>query len=214
MGANDHMTGGHMDLHLTESFRRLGVPWKDRVIRQTDLDKLSREAAAEWILDNPIRYVSFMPYKQLLLWEKDTDGFWSYKSSYPGLQTLFFGFQILNQAFYLIVLILALYAAICALRALVSRSLVIARLGLLFCMPLFVSLLAAVFTGQTRYHFPAMPFLLITASWAIFQTSLVAKVMSLGMVLRTTGGQKSDDEQSQVDPQNRGRRKETSRRSS
>ena len=34
-------------------------------------------------------------------------------------------------------------------------------------MPAFCTVLAFGFTGQTRYHYPAMPFVMILAAWVI-----------------------------------------------
>ena len=34
-------------------------------------------------------------------------------------------------------------------------------------MPLFVSLLGFFFTGQVRYHYPAMPFVIVAAGWTV-----------------------------------------------
>ncbi len=167
LGANDHMTGGHFDYQHTPAFTDLGIPWEERVARQVELDRLQKQVAGDWIRDNPGSYIAWMPRKVFLLWYKDTEGFWSYKSSYPAHQSIALALQALNQVAYLAVLFLSLFAAWVAARALLRRDGALAPLGLLFCMPLFVTLLAAVFTGQIRYHFAAMPFLFLTAAWSL-----------------------------------------------
>ena len=65
----------------------------------------------------------------------------------------------------MLVIILALGCGAWATWGVLRRDEQIQQLALLFCMPIFVSLLAAAFTGQIRYHFAAMPFL-IAAAWS------------------------------------------------
>ena len=167
IGANDHMTGSHFDYQLTPAFAELGIPWEERVVRQVELDRRQKQAAGDWIRENPGTYIAWMPRKVFLLWYKDTDGFWAYKSSYPAYQNIALALQALNQVAYLAILLLSLYAAWVAARALLRQDGALAPLGLLFCMPLFVTLLAAIFTGQIRYHFAAMPFLFLAAAWSL-----------------------------------------------
>ena len=135
--------------------------------RQVELDKLQRDAAVQWILEDPVRYIAWMPRKVFLLWQKDTGGFWLFKSSYPDRQEIALGLQAANQLYYMLVILLSLYAAWIALTGLLSRDEERARLGLLFCMALFVTIIAAFFSGQIRYHYPAMPFLFVAAAWTL-----------------------------------------------
>ena len=169
LGANDQMTGDHFDYRHTPVFRQLGIPWEDRVARQIELNKLQKQAASDWIRDNTATYIAWIPKKILLLWTKDTDGFWAYANSYPNSTLIIRVFQIANQILYVFILALALGCAIYAAIGLVRQRSDWAMLGLLFCMPVFVSLLAGAFTGQIRYHFPAMPFLFVSAAWMLLK---------------------------------------------
>lgn len=171
IGANDHMTGDHFALEKSAAFARLGIPWSERVRRQVELNKRQKEAGKAWIKQHPLRYLAWIPLKIVMLWRKDTDGFYPYADTYPDHPGAVRSLQWLNQAFYVAVLALALPAAFIGLAGLIRRDEYRARIGLLFCMPVFVSLLAAIFTGQVRYHFPAMPFLVasaaLIASWIL-----------------------------------------------
>jgi len=175
LGANDQLTGDHFEYQRTPVFTELGIPWEDRVARQVELNKRQKESAAEWIKENTASYIGWMPKKILMVWIKDTDGFWSYDNSYPHATLAVRGFQVINQLFYAVTLILALGCAWFAFIGLLRREEKAARLGLLFCMPIFVSLLAAVFTGQIRYHFSSMPFLFIAAAWTLANRTSYAR---------------------------------------
>ena len=166
-GANDAMTGDHYDVPNTPQFQALGIPWQQRVERQVELDKREKAAGISWIEQHPGKYLMWMPKKVAMLWRKDTDGFWSLDFSYPNATLAIRAMQVANQAYYILVLLLALGALGLALKALFRNEPGRLPLLLLFCMPVFVSLLAAVFTGQIRYHFAAMPFLFVAAAWSL-----------------------------------------------
>jgi len=165
LGANDQMTGAHFDYQHTDAFRQLGIPWDERVERQVELNARQKTVAKAWIREHPAEWLAWMPKKVALLWMKDTDGFWAFDRAFPERTGLVRTAQVLNQAFYAFILVTALVCALRALVALVTPGYDARALGLLFLMPVFVSLICAVFTGQIRYHFPAMPLLLVAAAW-------------------------------------------------
>jgi len=167
LGANDQITGDHFAYEVTPVFTQFGIPWAQRVERQVELNQKQKEYAKSWIRQHPGEYAAWMPRKIFYLWVKDTDGFWAFDSTYPAAGGAIRIAQIINQIYYTMVLLLGLICAYFALRAIYIRDSVRMQLGLLFCMPVLVSLLAAVFTGQIRYHFPAMPFIFIAAAWTI-----------------------------------------------
>lgn len=172
LGANDQMTGDHFEYQHTPVYTRFGIPWSERVERQVEINRVQKEAAVQWIKDNPLEYFAWMPKKAMMLWLKDTDGFWSFDRDYPDSTNLVRAAQFLNQGLYMLVLLLALVAGFVALVGLVRREGEKSRMALLYCMPVFVTLLGAVFTGQIRYHFPAMPYLFILASWMVVYFSV------------------------------------------
>lgn len=167
IGANDQITGDHFEYQDTPVFKQLEIPWAERVKRQVELDKAQKAAAWDWIKENPIEYFSWMPSKVFLLWHKDTSAFWELDGTYPNAKIAVRFGQAINQLYYSVILILSFYCAVISLNAVLRRNSTLMPLALLFCMPVFVSLLAAVFTGQIRYHFPAMASLMIAAAWSL-----------------------------------------------
>lgn len=164
LGANDQITGTHFEYQHTDVYRNLGIPWEQRVERQVELDRAQKDAAKQWIREHPLAYLGWMPKKVALLWQKDTDGFWAFERALPERTRAVMAAKVLNQAYYLLLLVTAGVCAIRAALALVTPGYERRALGLLFLMPVFVSLLGAVFTGQFRYHFPAMPFVILAAA--------------------------------------------------
>jgi len=177
LGANDQMTGGHFEYQDTPVYHQLGIPWEDRVARQVELNQRQKQSAVRWIKENTGSYFAWIPKKILMLWIKDTDGFWAYDHRYPDSTPVIRAFQVANQLYYVVIVALALGCAIYAIVGLVRRRENLAQLGLLFCMPVFVSLVAAVFTGQIRYHFAAMPFLFLAGAWMLLKL-LTTRVQS------------------------------------
>ena len=175
LGANDDMTGRHFGYEETNSFKKLGIPWKERIKRQVELNKKQKEEAVRWIRQNLTEYIKWMPKKFFFLWYKDTDGFWSYQYSYPQYEKRILWAQIINQTYYMLIVILSAICAVVSLKAIIIRNFRYAPLGLLFCMPAFVSILAIVFTGQIRYHFPAIPFLVIASVWSLMHLKFLKK---------------------------------------
>lgn len=167
IGANDQMTGDHMDPRDAKVFADLGISWDDRVSRQVELNEAKKRAAMLWIKENTASFIAWMPKKVFLLWRKDTDGFWSYGFNYENNIVIIRFIQAVNQLYYLIIIALSLVCGLYAFFGLIRQHEEAARLSLLFCMPVFVSLLAAFFTGQIRYHFSAMPFLFVAAAWGL-----------------------------------------------
>jgi hypothetical protein len=108
-----------------------------------------------------------MPRKALLLWKKDTDGFWAFSDTYPNRISTIRFFQWANQLYYLMLLVLARPCIWVCVRGVFGKSDRYLELSLILSMPVFVTLLAMVFTGQIRYHFPAMPFVILAASWSL-----------------------------------------------
>lgn len=165
-GAFDGATGDHVnwDKPMWDS---TGIPFEQRVEREVEADEMLRGKATQWIKDNPGRYVSMMPKKAAFLWLKDSDGFWGLKGSYPELESPLTAAQWINQAFYALMLLLSVPCLIAGLVGWIKRDEGRRRLLMLFLMPVFVTLLAAFFTGQIRYHYGAMPFIIIAAGWTL-----------------------------------------------
>jgi len=166
-GANEQATGDYFAWERGPLWDAAGIPFSERVTRQVELDRRFKALATDWIKAHPGRYLGMGPRKAALLWHKDSDGFWGLKNSHPEHERALTALQWLNQGFYALILLLSAFCFAVGTRALVRRNEELMPLGLLFCMPAFSTLLAFFFTGQIRYHYPAMPFLMVAAAWAL-----------------------------------------------
>ena len=170
-GANDHMTGRHMEGLAKRLEGETGVPWNERVARQVELDRRLREMAVEWIRAHPLEYLAWMPRNAFYLWERATSGFWAFELQYGGGMALR-AVKIANNVYYFVILGLSAVGLWWSIRRREARALLV-----VFAMPAFVTLLAAVFTGQPRYHFPAMPLLVLAAAWTLLRPVTIGSRM-------------------------------------
>lgn len=165
-GAYDGATGDWTGWESTPVWNQSGIPYAERVERQVELDSRFKTLAKSWIAAHPLRWTLLGGKKAALLWRKDSDAFWSMQESYPGQSRGWTIVAILDQLFYFALLALAVPALVVGVRGIVRRD-ATARLALLGCMPAFATLTAFAFTGQIRYHFPAMPFIAVAAGWTL-----------------------------------------------
>lgn len=166
-GANDQATGDWFAWEHTPLWDRTGIPFDQRIERQVELDHRFKALATDWIRANPVRWSTLGVKKMALLWRKDTDAFWSLDESYPALHRVWIVAQVIDQLYYLLLLALAAWPLAIGVRGIARRDAHAAPLALLGCMPVFVTLTAFGFTGQIRYHYPAMPFVAAAAGWTI-----------------------------------------------
>jgi 4-amino-4-deoxy-L-arabinose transferase-like glycosyltransferase len=173
VGNNPSATGGHLFRgQMPDGL--LSVPFEERVARQVELDREARRVALAWIKEHPIDFVMLMPRKFFWLWGPDGEGEWGFQAGYAGYDTSRSVFRILrylNQALYGLVLVFSIFAA----WAVFARR--VWDFDLLQCLavPIFVTLISMIFTGQSRYHFPAMPFVMILAAAGVRQAALGPK---------------------------------------
>lgn len=153
----------------TKDFDLIGVPFSERIARQVEIDRKAKAAAFKWIRENPLRYLALVPAKVALLWGKDTDAFWDFEATYKSgaAQHWIRAAQWANQAYYAGLVLLALPCFALAAYSLFRRGTQERRWLVALLMPAFVTLLCAVFTGQSRFHYPAMPFVLLAAGWSL-----------------------------------------------
>jgi 4-amino-4-deoxy-L-arabinose transferase-like glycosyltransferase len=166
-GANDGATGDWFAWEHTPLWDRTGIPFAQRVERQVELDHRFKKLSTDWIKANPVRWSTLGLKKMALLWRKDTDAFWSMDESYPAMGGTWRIAQALNQVYYMLLLALAVWPLFVGARAVLRRDYTQTQLALLGCMPAFATLTAFGFTGQIRYHYPAMPFVIAAAGWTL-----------------------------------------------
>ena len=161
-GANDLADGDFMAVERTPLWAAVGVPFADRVARQVEIDDRSKALATGWIARHPARWLALGPRKVALLWRKDSDAFWALEAGYPDRSRAWTVLAAVDQLAYLAILALATVALAPAVFSTLRRG-PAQPLALLALTPAFVSATAFGFTGQTRYHVPAMPFLMLAA---------------------------------------------------
>lgn len=165
-GASPQANGGYVEWDRA-LWQQSGIRYEQRIARQIEVDRAFKAKARAWIAANPGRYIAMMPKKAVLLWSKDSDGFWGFGLTYPRLDTLMMPVKLANQLFYMALLVLAAICFWCGARGWLAGDEARRRLCLLWPMPAFVTLTAIVFTGQIRYHHAAMPFIAVAAGWTI-----------------------------------------------
>lgn len=165
-GASPRATGDFYEIDKA-TYAATGVPFSSRIADQVALDRGFKDAAVGWIADNPGRYAALGFKKVALVWLKDSDAFWGVGLSHRDKPAVLLALKAGNQAWYVLLLALAVPCALATVRAVFRGDPDRRRLVCLWAMPIFVVLTAFVFTGQIRYHFPAMPFLVVAAAWTL-----------------------------------------------
>lgn len=139
-----------------------------------DLSELAYDAEARrlgmaWIKAHPDRFAALMPRKLLKLWGPDGEGVWAYETGARHYHPeLFLLIRAANQALYWAVLALAAIAVPLTLRA--RRRAARRAIDwwvLPYAIAAYPSAICVIFSGQSRFHFPAMPFLFMAAASAL-----------------------------------------------
>ena len=153
---------------------RGGFTPDDPLVRALDaragLDEVTYDRAAKalglaWIETHPARFATLMPLKVWRLWGPDGEGLWAYETGSPAWRAAPLAFRVLrgvNQILYWAMLALFLIAPLRLFR----------RRGidwwlLTYGVAAYPTAIAMVFSGQSRFHYPAMPFVVVIAAWWI-----------------------------------------------
>lgn len=135
--------------------------------RQVEIDRQAAAAAIAWIAAHPGQAIALLPLKFWRLWAPDGEGEWGFQAGYSGYNDhvlLFRILRVMNQAYY-VVLMMLFGGSLLRLLKRKSEWHDWTYLGLIVF--LYTTLISTVFSGQSRYHFPAMPWLTIYAAWFI-----------------------------------------------
>jgi hypothetical protein len=146
----------------------LVIQMRFSVADQVAANKRATRLAMQWIWQNPGRFVAMMPLKIWWLWAPDGEAEWAYQAGfarYDEHAMVFRLVRLLNQAFYVAILIAFAISAPMAGRRGVPSS----WLFLSYGFAVYVTIIAIVFSGQSRYHFPVMPWVMIGAAWSAME---------------------------------------------
>jgi 4-amino-4-deoxy-L-arabinose transferase-like glycosyltransferase len=171
-GNNDFAQGEPTGILTEPKFKpileALPVPLSKRHENPVGFNRSVSALAHQWIGENTDRFLAMMPRKLLLLWMKDGEGAWAYELGYPArAKSVIWIARWTNQLIYGLIILLAFPAAIVGLRGLLRRQEREAQLCHLFLFAILTSMIAIVYFGFSRYHFPAMPTLCLAAGWSL-----------------------------------------------
>ena len=140
-------------------------------LSELEYDAEAKRLGFEWIKANPGRFAALMPLKFLRLWAPDGEAIWAYErgaSAYPANTGLLFAVRLANQAWYFMLLLgFALAAAVMVRKGLQSGQKLAGWWLLPYGIAAYPTAIAIVFSGQSRFHFPAMPFIAMSCGWLI-----------------------------------------------
>jgi hypothetical protein len=136
---------------------------------QVAMDRVARDRARAWIKDNPATFVRLIPLKIWRLWSGDGEAEWLYQSGYAGYAAhawMFRAVRVANQIFYFLLMALAVASVPRMWRQ--RRSLPVWCWSGWAVMGYF-TVISAVFSGQSRFHFALMPFVALYAAWYVME---------------------------------------------
>ncbi|WP_277667635.1 glycosyltransferase family 39 protein [Novosphingobium lindaniclasticum] len=150
------------------------APVVKRFMARTDLDEVSSDIEAArmgltWIRDNPGKFLALAPKKMMRLWLPDGEAEWAYQAgapSYPRFEALYRAIRYVNQGYY--ALLMLGFAAAFVVMTLRRRHERLRWTGwwlLPYAAALYPTLICLLFSGQSRFHYPVMPFVCITTGW-------------------------------------------------
>ena len=168
-GNNPSARGGYTDNDpLVMSLTRT-------VATQVAVDQEATQRAVKWIKDNPVQFVSLMPLKIFRLWAVDGEAEWAFETGYSSYDSYAYWFRFvrwLNQFYYIVLLAGFAWAGM----LLFSRKATLSEpyidwWALPYAIALYPTAIALVFSGQSRFHYPVLPFVVMCCSWAIIRAS-------------------------------------------
>jgi uncharacterized membrane protein YadS len=109
-----------------------------------------------------------MPLKAFHLWFMDGEAEWGYQAGFKNYQNTAWIFRVtrvLNQAYYFGILLAALMSLILLVKR--QGNLWMPYFAFGYILTIYLTLIAMVFSGQSRFHFPVMPWLIIYAAWTL-----------------------------------------------
>jgi 4-amino-4-deoxy-L-arabinose transferase-like glycosyltransferase len=159
-GNNDSARGGFTPddplVHALDARSDLG---------EVAYDARARQIGTDWIKAHPTRFAALAPLKVWHLWGPDGEGQWAYETgshAFAAAPHAFLAVRALNQAWYWL-LLAAFVAAPFALAAMRRPDWWMVA----YVVALFPTAIAVVFSGQSRFHYPAMPFVCLIAGWLV-----------------------------------------------
>jgi hypothetical protein len=138
---------------------------RPNVAREVEIDRKAKAAALAWIVAHPVQELALVPMKIWRLWAPDGEGEWGFQAGYAdydGHVLLFRILRVLNQIYYVALIMLFVGSLLLLLK---ENSPWHSWTYVGLAVILHTTLISMVFSGQSRYHFPAMPWVIAYAAW-------------------------------------------------
>lgn len=145
---------------------------------QVEMDRIAKQRAWQWIRQHPWGFAKLIPAKIWFLWSGDGEAEWFYQRGYAEYGTyalLFRGVRVLNQAVYLLLLVLAAASLPPLLR---QRRLLSTWCFSGWALIGYFTVISIVFSGQSRFHLALMPFIGLYAAWHVVSEQERAQVQA------------------------------------
>ena len=152
------------------------------VAGQVANDRLARSLALQWIENNPHAFAILVPKKVWRLWAPDGEAEWCYQAGFDGYERYWMLFRlvrVLNQLYYTCLIVIFTISTIFFIRRRGALS-PCAVTG--YALAAYFTLISIVFSGQSRFHFPLMPWIAMYAAWTFTQWAGKSQPASSGLV--------------------------------
>jgi 4-amino-4-deoxy-L-arabinose transferase-like glycosyltransferase len=165
-GNNDTATGDYTPADPTVA----------ALMARKDLTEVTRDAEAkrlglEWIAAHPGRFVTLAPRKLARLWLPDGEAEWAYQAgapSYARFELLYRAVRVANQAYYALLMMgFAAAFVVMTIRRRAEQQRWVGWWLLPWGVAAYPSLIALMFSGQSRFHYPVMPFVCLASGWLL-----------------------------------------------
>lgn len=148
---------------------------------RAELDEVERDAEAkrlalDWLEANPDGFIKLMPMKLARLWLPDGEALWAFEGgsqAFAAHPAPFWAVRYANQAYYAALLLgfAAAFAWMLRQRRRQAKRWIDWWL-LPYGIAAYPTLIALVFSGQSRFHYPAMPFVCMACGWLLAELLL------------------------------------------
>jgi 4-amino-4-deoxy-L-arabinose transferase-like glycosyltransferase len=145
------------------------------VAQQVAADHLATSLALTWISRHPGAAIALIPKKIWRLWAPDGEAEWSYQAGYKGYDQhwiIFRTMRIINQLYYAALILLTVLSVFYWLRGADVPS---PGWWTGYVLILYTTGISIIFSGQSRFHFPLIPWIAMYAAWAIVQSTGISR---------------------------------------
>jgi hypothetical protein len=139
------------------------------VAGQVANDRFATSMALKWIGDNPLAVLALVPKKVWRLWAPDGEAEWAFQAGYKHYEdywALFRAFRVANQIYYLSLILLVMLSIFYFIK---QRHVVSPYAAAGYILVAYFTVISIVFSGQSRFHYPLMPWVAMYAAWTITQ---------------------------------------------